>query len=360
MSDRPFSRRDFLKTAALAGAVAAVPPKLTSFLNESGEGEDFGRFGRIETENAYFYPFFERHDKTPNLADLIKKLSPKPRVHFLELLCTTSAAEFQKDDPLRYLFTEVLSDTSANAKVFGRNISDETLDFFSYQNIPVAYEGIVLPDKFMRFDEYTKNTEAMVALGVGVAAIKKIATDSVGDDPKEKVGNTLLGLGATLNAIWSLAPSLTTIAAGNLELLPETKQLNYVKDALWNVNRHIRNLHPEQMTVFFRNLVMARKLQTLAKYYSPKEEAKPGVSFSAGFAHEGIKDLLILGESVTLAGFNLYPKDILREIVDANGGIEAFSSTLLVSVRETFAGGRNSKTLVLDTDLKNYLETRLE
>lgn len=352
------SRRDFLKIGVAAFA-ALAPPVLVN-LGKKAEGENSSRFGKIETDDAVYYPFFERHDRTPNYVEEMKKINHALSVHFLELHLEDSAAKFQNESrPSEILFW---GKADAHGDSYGQPLLDaQTLVYFAKQGVSVAFEGIKLPNKYINSTSDWRLKESLTALGIDIGiAIKSIHDSAKKDSEEGNLGNTLAKIGAVLATTWAITPSVTADIAGNLELLPNNTGTNRIIDSLMNINRLVGNLHPEQISIFFRNLVMSRKLQTLAKHYSTKYDRRPNISFLAGFEHGGIKDLLTLGENVTMAGFNLYSSGFLKEVVEANGGVNAFCSTLVIPVKEVLVDKKESKAFVLDQELKEYLETRLK
>ena len=118
------------------------------------------------------------------------------------------------------------------------------------------------------------------------------------------------------------------------KITSDNTEVDAIRSALKNVAEISAKMDPEHMIVFFRNLVIARKLQTLAADRLRETGKKINLPFLVGSAHHGIKDFLILGEEATLAGFNLFSNDTLKRIVEANGGIDAFCTTVVIPVKE--------------------------
>lgn len=342
-----FNRRDFLKIASVAAGVVAF--------GDLQRLPSQGELGKIETEDAIYYPLFGRHDRHVDLIGAFVQNPQQPLVHFGEII--SPAYAFQAMDSLSTLTTTL---AGPDGQDYGRMFTNEELLYFVKNNIKVAYEGTNLNGKYFQGSHTAESTEAAIVLGVDVGAAIQDTLARVKGESVLSHKNLLANMGALLGTIWLFSPQALGDVSLALGDLPENNDLRKVKLALNNLAGHINLTHPETMQVFFRNLVIARKLQTLA-HVVPDVHAreKPAISFLLGMEHTAIQDLLVLGESVTMAGFSLYSKETLKEIVDSNGGIDAFCSTVILSPKSIFLDGTAGKQSYIDQALKEYLEVRL-
>lgn len=339
-------RRDFLKVAGVAAAALFVPDKAVRAMSRPETKTEASNVEKIETENAIYYPFYESHDKSPDLAFAMENWDVKPVAHFYEVI-TGSASDFQKISPIQLLLMESGTPSSMGInREFGPIISDSTLVFDILNRISVSFEGANLPDKFLNFSYDSQFFEQVGTVFAAFGINAYLVGNIVEGKKEENTPAVYAGSAASaLALIWSFGPKAA-----------ETAQS-------WNAYKNLMNLHPEFTVIFFRNILMARRLQTLGKYYSalsPNKDEKPGISFSAGLGHKGIADILKMGDKATLSGLNIYPTPVLREIVDANGGIDAFSSVMVIPVKEVMFDHKEATKTVLDRELKAYLEARFK
>lgn len=309
-SGAKFTRRDLFKLSAIvAGAVVGARA-----LNSVENPEDpSARFEPIITEDATFYPSYELHSGRLNIPEVLSSKQKIPIVHFNELSLGDggfTAKEFQTGDPMLYLKAE----TGNEREQFGRMFSDATLGFFAKHNMRVAFEGIAVPK---------------------IPAFRKP------------------------DILTQIRYGLVNHLAAFAERMPGWFVYVKEKDALWRLNTSLNTLQPEKVKTFFRDLVFARKLQTIAKYYSGRSSEKPVISFLLGFNHGMTSDLLTLGEEFTLKSFLIYPKAVLKQIVDANGGIDAFCTTLVVPVQPNL-DGIPTREFEVDTQLQALLRNNLK
>ena len=304
-----FTRRDFIKLSAIVAAATIGARAMNAVENPEDPNK---RFDPIVTRDGTFYPSYELHTGHFNLPEGLSSRPKTPVAHFNELSLGDggfTAKEFLTGDPILYLKAE----TGNEREQFGRMFPDATLDFFAKHKMRVAFEGIAVPK---------------------IPAFRKT------------------------NVLTQIRYGLVNHLAQLAEMMPGWFVYARERDALWRLNTLLSELQPENVKTFFRDLVFARKLQTIAQHYSGQGSEKPVISFLLGFSHERTSELLILEEEFTLKSFLIYPKAVLQQIVDANGGIDAFCTTLVAPVKPNL-DGVPTQEFATDTQLQALLRNNL-
>ena len=134
------------------------------------------------------------------------------------------------------------------------------------------------------------------------------------------------------------------------------------KDTLWKIQEDFVNLTPDSL---YRNILIARKLQTLANYNyrlaGKKPEFKPIISCQIGFGHaKSLEHILIAGPETTLKMLDLISTETLKKIVDANGGVDALCRTVVIPTDKVIIDKEEAKYFLTDNYLKQYLLSRLD
>jgi len=133
----------------------------------------------------------------------------------------------------------------------------------------------------------------------------------------------------------------------------------------------VNHFHPENANTFLRNIIMARRLDTVAKNITglKQMQGKPQIGINIHARHGGVEDLLIiqdkLGSRAVLKLLDLYSNKTLKAVVKENGrhedtleqNIKTTSTGLVFSVKDAVQG--ETKHLLVDTELENYLLGRL-
>jgi hypothetical protein len=238
---------------------------------------------------------------------------------------------------------------------------DNILSYFAEKNISVSYEGSEPP----RDSELVSKlvTAAEPGIIAGFAANDALHTIRDFINKKELSTADFIKKSAIWGyLLWASSPFVTSrlaAAAMDKEGLGRSITQNQLR-AINRFNAFIAHAHPEDLVVFFRNVIMARQLQLLGEDLSGKTKEKPRISYQVGGGHAGIEDFLLLGDKLTIATLSIYPKQFLQHVVENNGGIDAFCSTIIIPVRQTLATGDDTKRVILDRQLKDYLEARLK
>ncbi len=308
----------------------------------------------IETQKATYLPFYERHDRRITLEQI--KAAGVLNLHFYENMLPSNVG----------LASSAWDVLHSNSRVYGeeeldRTTPDEILEYFSQNDISVAYEFIDLPAREHFFSKAMTSLEVGATTSLSLATLAKTISDIA--EGKKMSSSTFVANSALVGSIlWGIAPLITTstnffsIENEDLErgLSPQRARI------LRSINSLLTHAHPEDLRLLFRNILMARKLQLLAENVSGTNEGKPRIGYQVGSAHTGIEDFLALGPNLTIAALSIFPKPLIKKIVDFNGGIDAFCSTGILSVKKVLTNQENPQTVILDTKLKEYLEARFK
>lgn len=145
------------------------------------------------------------------------------------------------------------------------------------------------------------------------------------------------------------------------------KEQDAAKRIIARIQGITSDFHPEDVSVFFRNAVMAIKMLTVASEMKDSSGGRlPKFVFQVEGGHAGIEDFLQIGADSCRNLILAHPKDFLKEVVSINGGVENFCTARLFKLPKNFhmvngAIPNNVAKLiterkVVDTKLKERLE----
>lgn len=295
----------------------------------------------ISTPKADYYGLYENH---------IKGIAPEriyqisPNIYFLEGISTPSN----------------IINTDASTQLHGcvETIAGDKIDFFpgkmlgimSDKNTSVCFEGVSYP---MNPGQNTAIEIAEIIAGVAITNVGLAKTTS------EKLSHQLTRRKFIKNTLLTISGA--AIASGSIA--------NQVANVLLNTNqidnpvsRHLigilTDLHPESIQVFFRNAIMAKKLDSTST--STETGQKPKIAYKVGAAHTGIEHFLALGPELTTKIICAYPKEFLKQTITINGGLDAFCSTVIIPVKPNLDNPNvNVKKVIVDRELKSALAYKL-
>lgn len=301
------SRRDFLKLA-VAGGTGLFGWKFSKF----GEVELDTTEEVISTQTANFYGFFESHTNRVSYGKELERMGIVPDIHFVEMVTRESAKEFQNSsDSTDVLFWHSMS--SDGKTNYGPFLDVDTLVYFARKAISVAYEGI----KVIRSDNFFEG-----ALSVGqdlVSGTALLLREKYSKNSEDQTEQSLLKLGEKLS-----------------------------------------EENPGDIVIRLRSILIARKLQVMGKYLSDNLNRKAEISFSIGLLHKSsFMKCLNAGPDQTLKEMDGISTNVLRKMVETNGGVETFSRVLVIPVQEVLVNKTNVKNILCDVNLRDYLENRL-
>lgn len=303
-----FSRRDFLKTAGIILGTAGLL-KYGRSGSENASALEINNNeivqNPIETEIATYHPILEFHTQKPPYTTELAAKGVFPTVLFMEMLLNESSHSFQKNrDSESILYAQ---QTLPNGELAPFVDAQTIVDQANYRH-EIAYEGIRYPS--LNSDGALSSIQDFIT---NIAVLIDQKDGIVGNDAKE----------------------------------------------LWKLQQELSQMDPNDVLVKVRSMFIARKIQTVAKYYYDLYERKNDVAFAVGKAHADVLKYLESGETTTLALINKLPNEILESLIKDNEGVDAFCTTVDIPVSDVIKDGKNAKNLIIDQDLKNMLETKL-
>lgn len=339
------SRRDFLKLGGLAlGGVA-----LSTAVNPNKDLVEVGgeKVRCIETLLAKFYPVYEVHTN-PATSDVISKL-PKLDIYFYEFGDLAKNFVIKSPDEILNKTTENTIQGNLNDNQRTHIVPREHLQKFGIDKTLISFEGFALTKDRLIKDWGISFGESMLSVaGLITKIYRKANLIKSGSEPNslDKLSSAVL--------IWMGLPIV-----GDLSLINFTDKTTIPDPALKRVMSRLSSLgnhsHPENQIVFFRNLFMARKLQTLAKFKQGEMFGKPKIGYNVGLAHTGIEDWLNLSHRFLLGVLGEYNNKFWNGLIEQNGGIDPLCSTILLT-----PDTQNSKKIVVyDKDLATMINQKI-
>lgn len=298
----------------------------------------------IGTDVGTFIPIYERHDETIP----VERIPKDADILFKEIVYS--------DVPI---FEPPLSSIIHSLKT-ERNW-DKGEELLKY----LAENGT----EFMVGDVYTSFesgkgllSKAELIAGAEALYLFFITREKPSEQSDKKISRRKFLRGtAAAAAGWTLLPLATNRTVAGAYSITKNEAARRVFSRL---DAAINHLHPEGLDIFFRNLVMADKLLTVAEDFRSRFGKKPKIAFYFGGGHAGIEDFIIAERNFCRGLITSYPSWILKKIVDANGGIEDFSSTRIFHLPRDIDvydidGQSVAERKVTDLELKRELEAKL-
>jgi len=227
-------------------------------------------------------------------------------------------------------------------EVFARDtwIPKDHSNFWSERGTLIAFEGVDYPVQSMAMT-YIFGTlfEGLAGIYSIAASYGEKATKPLKIADKEimtgEIKKTLMRAGG----VWGSTAWLQVGIGAIYEMMGSSGS-----EGLLNLPLKVQRLqqlttqmHPEFNIVFFRNLIMARRLQAINEFFpqsirdTDRQSGSPtSVAFNVGAMHNGIEDWLILGPSIVKFALELSPKSVWREIGEINGSSETIATMPLV------------------------------
>lgn len=333
-TDRGINRRTAVKLGIL-GTGAAVGAGIIQ--------NEISKENGIVTKSATFIPLYELHDR--GIAS--KSLPSDLKVYFREF----SSPDLFADTPQELLNSRAFS---LYVKDGIKVISDDILLKLSQTQTEIMLGDIFLGGRSL-VEIPIQVIEFMGGFGALAFAIKK---------DKKQLTTTrrkFLKSVALAGGAWGILPSLSSQAS----TLAGELQEGAIRRIAIRFNGIISDFHPEIMTLFFRNAVIADKLLSVAEEL--KLDSPDKFAYHIGVGHGGIEDFLEAGRDFCRNLILAYPKDWLNEMVELNGGFKNFSSARLLKLpreitEEDLANGEklnnSSDRIVTDTELQRGLEQK--
>lgn len=352
-------RRTALKAGVVAaGAVAFGIKEITA-----------GKNG-IETSVGIFYPLYEDHRTGLNPENIPDDLD----AYFKEGTMNKSLYEA---DPIVFIGPRALTRTLRRSEVLEKLAGKKIKLIMGDTDIYVSQQERGEPNFSDNIDLKLANDELIIAYGLFVGGglsgqIKKLLDGARKHIPSKKelsrrklIRNSLIGVAAYI-----ALPMGSFVSGGTARFTMDLNQMNATERILVRLEGIGSHLHPEIILDFFRNLIMADKILTVAETLQKQTGKKPKVGFNVGSAHAGIEDLLAAGSDFCRTVISFYPTDFLKKIVGINGSIENLATARVISMPTNLKSsdlveGKNARDLgvseqkVVDIKLVNLLTPKL-
>lgn len=289
------SRRNFLKGAGVAIGVAAI----------GGANQSLDRVGNPTFNSVALY---ENHitsidaDKIPLDTDIFFKEAVPTEGNYYKM-------------PPEEVMYRVLGRESAE-KLSTQNTELMVADVGEYKDRFLIGAGIPL-------------AEAVIGIGALDVGLR------LGSGEKKKALSTRRKFLRNLARTFALGTAAFTLSPLVSEALsvPATLQENEaIKRLVARFNSLVSDLHPEQVLVFLRNLVLADKFLQVGKDFQENHGRKAKIVLNIGAAHGGIEDFLRAGQDVCRELIMAYPDFVLKYFVESAGGIENFCTARLLKI----------------------------
>lgn len=344
------SRRDFLRKAAVV-SVGALSVGIGINLIEKNRAEN-----GIDTDSGKFYPLYEHHEVG---------IAPEKIPSDLDVLFEEGffAGGFLSIQPKVYLLGRVGKAYFTNNLIEKREFPDEMLEKLSVNGIEIMI-GDILPN-LKRMTGYLIQSGEFIG---GLAMAAKLVRDQFRfkNSTKNTTRRKFIKAMGIIGAAWAIFPGAHFLSRGGPTFnwnKDRDNALDRVADKLYGMQS---NLHPEEAFLFFRNLIMADKMLTVAEDIKQKTGRQARIGFQVEYGHMGIEDLLKVGHGFCRTLILSYPDSVIRDAAKINNGIEGLSSARLFKLpRNLFSGESEEKwkqvvdRRVTDVELKKSLELKL-
>lgn len=296
VSHKKITRRVFLSSFARLTA-AGLALKSDVVTRPEATKPDNGIL-TIETPEARYFPIYEMHQQPASEEEL--KLLP-PQDIFLY--------EYPHDsryfvDPLTS--PHIILDTKLGSQ---RTyvIPRDHLEWLRDNNTKICFEGYDLPRGEVLTSVFIMAGELIISTSAGFQLL--LHAKSKENSGKGMNRRQFLKLAAGLAATWGLSSVAGVIIpfSQKTEVKPSALERTVIK-----AHGLLSQTHPENSIIFFRNIMLARKLQFLGEVMSKENGHKAQIVYNVGKAHAGIEDFLHIGKDWTLAFLNTISGLIIR------------------------------------------------
>lgn len=279
----------------------------------------------IVTDSGVFIPLYERHDVGIQPEDI-------PRdINFLAREGLSAKGIFEQRAVILLLRSMQYADK--NVRVFPHTI---------LTNLASRKAGILLPDIVVDDERLSIAVEHITGIALAMGSIMGMIADK--SDRRRFLKKISLTVG-----MWAASP-LSTIILHDVTL----DQRSALARIVTRINGLQSDFHPEQATVFFRNLLMVDKLMTVGEGFKKETGKVPKIAFQVGSGHSGMEDFLKVPHDILRILILSFPQEYLKRIVELNGGsVENFCSTRLIILPQDFnRDSINDPDFKVETDKK--------
>lgn len=315
--------------------------------------EESSDWPRFSTTEATWVPLYELHSKRMGLPE-VKKVGSVDG-YFLEIYTPSSFLQSWGESDYFNQRANFSNLGLGEVEFLPRGV----VEFLKKSGTSIFMEGVNLPENI------NKAEFALTVISSSIAACLPVFNKMRSKTPKfesktKLVKKSALGSFAQLAYIfWALSSVFSKAAAIPAETVRKQGILpSKTQNVLYELIAKTSHLHPEDFTVFFRNIMAVRKLRVISNELKKDLWEKPTIAYQFGAGHAGMTDLLKLEGDITFSILSLYPIGLLKQVVEHNGGVDAFSS--IVQLKFNKVTGEYEKLLILDSELRDFLNTRFK
>jgi hypothetical protein len=304
-------RRTFLKKAVgltAKTAAVAVGAKVVY------EGVKSTRGIRIETPNGIYFPRYEEHAGNP-----VSK-SELPNVSIDYDWYEYSLYGYPVGDVDKStLYKEPASDICAGCcNVFGTDApryktSAELFCELARREVTICFGDIHLAESLQNklfTERMVQSTFEGLFAGPAILSRRKLLKYA--------------GWVALAEASGYMFNDLVTVGVG-IERNGRNDALNAGSRIVQRITGLLSDFRPQNLVIFYRNLIWAEKLQFMAKSQQGLGH-KPTFAIQAGASHGGFEDFLTIGGDFARKLITAYPASINKELISTNNGLKEFCS----------------------------------
>ncbi len=294
--DRLTTRRAFFSVAG--GALAAATLYDMAKLKRDWEG--------IETKDAQYIPLYENHiDRIT--AD---SLPPDIDIFFKETGVEPDSQNSQY---------EVFKNDKPPGKNPTLSIPKDVISKLAKNKVKVMLGDAKMPLPTALASVSTLPAEVAVGAGIGASLI---ITGTKERTTRRKFLRAGLGYGA----LWGLS-NIVPFATGSFS--SDSQSRRRISSRFTHI---FQQAHPENLVEFPRSLLWAIKMHDAAKRLRAEKGRKLKIAYDVGQFHGNVEDFLKSGQDFIRKILLSYPAPILKQIIDANGGVDSFASYNLISL----------------------------
>lgn len=325
------SRRDFMIKGSKAVIGGGIALSVGKYLNRDGDTEHIteNSWRSIEgSDGGMYIPIYESH-KLPYKAESFEGMKD------------VDVAFYEVTRPSSDMLDKTGSELVGTAEEwFSRDtwIPTDQVKHWGEKGTFIGFEGL----SYNSTSLVLKHSIGQLIEGFGGVLLlaKTLGQESKAINYKDKeilsgeIKNTLMQIGGA----WG-SSSLVNLVTGTFianGVIEGSEGLKGVSQRIQRVSQLISQIHPEDELVFLRNLLMARRLQSIKETFpqrfrdADRENNSPTtIAFNVGAMHSGIEDWLLAGPDLTKLALELYPAN-WKELVNINGSPEAMATMPLV------------------------------
>lgn len=314
-------RRRALKWLVGSGAALAAGSLVTQETQAANEG--------INISDNQFLFLTERHDKGTHKETLSDKLT----VNFREVSLDAEAFSY---DPQKLLSMKAVMSTEWE-KIPVDLFQEGVLEKLAQNGTKIMYGDVDLGMNSVALDliSRTSTLAGIIAFTANFIDLEK--GDKIQEKLQEKKSRRTLLKKMLLmgTSVWGVS-SLPFEAEFRINISSE--QNNAIQNVFNELNAIQSNFHPENLRIFFRNLVITNNLLTMIEK-SNSEGKKEIVGINVGNAHKGIEELLRAGHDFCRLLIAQYPNAFIKHVIETVGGIENFCSSRVITLPKDFKIG---------------------